>query len=129
MSKTAKRFTNFSDENFIGVYDKVEYKLKAGETMMFPSYLAEHFAKHLIDREINRLNRSTNTPTLRAEMMLKCLGEVEVEEENDEKVAVAILNKKIKAKAGLETPKVLEEEFEGLNEDKVEKSKIKTSKK
>lgn len=48
----AKRFYNFTTEDFIGMWDSVEYPVLAGESMMLPGYLADHFAKHLVNREM-----------------------------------------------------------------------------
>ena len=55
---TAKRFTNFSNEDFIGIWNKEQFPFKAGETMLLQGYLADHFAKHLVDRELGKLEIS-----------------------------------------------------------------------
>ena len=52
----AKRFTNFSDEDFSWKWNGVNYNFPAGETIMLQEYLVEHFAKHLIDRELHKAN-------------------------------------------------------------------------
>lgn len=44
-------FTNFTDKDFTGMWDKRLYPLKAGKSYYLPFYLAEHFAKHLAERE------------------------------------------------------------------------------
>jgi len=43
-------FTNINDKDFVGQWDGVPYPIKAGETKQFPKFLAEHLAKHLVDR-------------------------------------------------------------------------------
>lgn len=47
-------FTNFSEEEFEGRWNKKIWRLKAGRSYYLPFYLAEHFAKHLVNRELNK---------------------------------------------------------------------------
>ena len=47
-------FTNYSDEEFEGRWNKKVYRLKANKSYYLPFYLAEHFAKHLVNRELNK---------------------------------------------------------------------------
>lgn len=47
-------FTNFSDESFTGYWDGKPKTFKAGQSMYMPDYLASHFAKHLVNRELLR---------------------------------------------------------------------------
>lgn len=51
-------FTNWTDEDFEGVWDKKTYKFSQGKSYYLPFYLAEHFAKHLADREYNKVFNS-----------------------------------------------------------------------
>lgn len=90
--ETAKRFTNFSDETFIGVWDKQEYKIEAGETMMLQSYLAEHFAKHLIDKELTKEGIPTNRQDERKRLMNLCLGGESLKAESKEELETKMLN-------------------------------------
>lgn len=48
-------FTNFSNEDFTGYWDGKGKTFKAGQSMYMPDYLAQHFAKHLTNRELLRL--------------------------------------------------------------------------
>ena len=48
-------FTNFSDEVFYGKWAKRLYELKSKKAVYLPFYLAENFAKHLVNREITRI--------------------------------------------------------------------------
>ncbi len=43
-------FFNFTDMPFVGMWDKVEYPLAAGEKMKMEDWKAKHFAKHLVDQ-------------------------------------------------------------------------------
>lgn len=49
--KTAK-FTNFSDEAFVGYWDGKPHSFAPGISRFLPDYLAAHFAKHLTNREL-----------------------------------------------------------------------------
>lgn len=46
-------FTNWTDKDFTGMWNKKLYPLKPGKSYYLPFYLAEHFAKGLCDREYN----------------------------------------------------------------------------
>ncbi len=48
-------FTNFTDEMFEGQWNKKIWVLEAHDSYSLPFYLAQHFAKGLVDRELNRL--------------------------------------------------------------------------
>ena len=43
-------FFNTTDSDFVGVWDKVEYPISAGEKMRMEDWKARHFAKHLFDQ-------------------------------------------------------------------------------
>ena len=45
-------FTNWTDKDFEGQWNKKIYKLTAGKSYYLPFYLAEHFANYLINREM-----------------------------------------------------------------------------
>lgn len=49
--KTAK-FFNFTNQEFIGYWDGKGRKYPAGSSEFMPDYLAKHFAKHLVNREL-----------------------------------------------------------------------------
>ena len=70
----AIQFTNFSNETFTHAWDKQEYTFQPGQTIYLQDYLARHFAKHLIDRELNKLDRRTNDQLSRQAMLSKCFG-------------------------------------------------------
>lgn len=55
-------FTNFTSKEFIGYWDGKEKKFAPGQSVYMPDYLAEHFAKHLTNRELleKGLERSTS---------------------------------------------------------------------
>lgn len=54
-------FTNFSTEEFIGHWDGKPRKFAPGESLYMPTYLAEHFAKHLTNRELLKLGKERST--------------------------------------------------------------------
>ena len=46
-------FTNYTDKDFDGRWNKKTYRLKAKKSYYLPFYMAELFGKHLVDRELN----------------------------------------------------------------------------
>ena len=54
-------FHNFSGEPFTGYWNGKPKTFKAGERVYMPSYLAEHFAKHLANRELIRTGKEVYT--------------------------------------------------------------------
>ena len=56
MSTTAK-FVNFTEEEFTGYWDGKPHVYPAGASEFMPDYLAKHFAKHLVNRELLRVNK------------------------------------------------------------------------
>ncbi len=62
-------FKNFSNEEFTCSWNKVPYRFKPGQEMYVEDWKGEHFAKHLIDREINRIGGLTNDKVKRAEFI------------------------------------------------------------
>jgi len=47
-------FSNWSKEDFTATWEGSATTVKAGETKEFPEYLAYHFTKHFVDREMLR---------------------------------------------------------------------------
>jgi hypothetical protein len=43
-------FKNIDTEEFVGRYDGEDYPIQPGEIRYFPSFLSEHFCKHLIEK-------------------------------------------------------------------------------
>ena len=78
--------------------------------MYLEDYKAEHFAKHLVDRELNRLNIPTNNTAKRNELEALCFP---TDETVTSEVALDIEEKKKAKKI-----KKVEVEFEDLNENK-----------
>lgn len=102
---TAKRFTNFSDQDFSCSWNKEIYTVKAKETILLPGYLADHLAKHLIDRELTKEGVPTDRIPAREEKMQLCLGEVEIKTTSEEKLEVEMLNKQEDEAPKNEAPK------------------------
>ena len=53
-SQEVARFTNWSDESFSWKWAGEEATFEAGESRVMPIGLAEHFAKHLTNRELTK---------------------------------------------------------------------------
>lgn len=54
-------FHNFSIEAFTGYWNGKPKTFQPGEKVYMPAYLAEHFAKHLANRELIRAGKDTYT--------------------------------------------------------------------
>lgn len=70
----ARLFTNWTAEDFTHTWDGVEYTFKTGQSIYLQDYLANHFAKHLVDRELNKQGIPTNHFS-RESLVNKCFGE------------------------------------------------------
>lgn len=110
----AKKFKNWSSEEFTWKYDGVPHTFPAGMEIFLESPKADHFAKHLVDRELNKLGKPTNSP-MREELTVRCFPTEEVISQEQ----ALNINEEVKAKAkkGKPSKKVVEEEFADLNED------------
>lgn len=61
----AKLWKNFTDEDFSWKWDGIVYTFKAGQEIYLEDFKAEHFTRHLVDREINKL--ATLDPKVRTD--------------------------------------------------------------
>lgn len=50
-------FTNFTDQEFTGYWDGKGRKFSPGQSLHMPAYLAQHYAKHLVNRELLRADK------------------------------------------------------------------------
>ena len=92
----AVKFYNFTDEDFTCKWDGVPYTIKAGETIMFEDWKAETFAKHLIDRELNKKDIRTNNQQRRDELYNKIfILEKPIEAEDNASLQTKILNENV----------------------------------
>ena len=112
MSAQALRFKNFTDEDFTWSFDSVPHTFKAGETMFLESFKAAHFAKHLVDRELNRMGLSTSHILKRNELTALCYP--------SDEVVTPLEALQVNSKEEMKKPDV-EEEFEDLEDVSVEK--------
>ena len=99
-------FTNFSNDVFTHEWDKQQYTFQPGQTIYLQDYLARHFAKHLIDREINRIDRNTSDILLREQMMKRCVAGTSTPTASAVQIETEILNKN---EIGASEPEVDEE--------------------
>ncbi len=72
MASQALKFKNFTDRDFTWSFDSIPYTFKAGESIYLEDFKAKHFAKHLVDRELDRLNIPTSRIDKREELEAKC---------------------------------------------------------
>lgn len=59
-------FNNWTSNDFIGMWGGQETLIKTGETKEFPMYLAYHFTKHLVDREMGRDGKEGSMSSMEA---------------------------------------------------------------
>lgn len=52
-------FSNWSKDDFTGVWAGVATVVKSGEVRELPMYLAYHFTKHFVDREMTKDGKSS----------------------------------------------------------------------
>ena len=131
MERTAKQFVNWTNEDFSFKWDGVPYEVKAGQSMNLPDYLADHAAKHLTDREMQKddgLVAGMYSDLAREPFLKKCFGEITVSPDNDTAAEVAALNQEVKpvnevkpVEKPIKEVKPIEpakeEVFEGLNDE------------
>lgn len=107
----AKKFKNWTAEDFSWKWDGIVHNFPAGMEIFLEGVKADHFAKHLTDRELNGLGKPTNSP-LRPELVAKCFPSDEVVSEAQ---ALNIREEaKVKAKRGKKAEVKAEEEFPDL---------------
>lgn len=139
-NSTMVLFTNFSDEDFSHAHGGMMHSFKAGQEVYLEEEKAHHFAKHLIDRELNKLSEEKNeeirkkatnlweanghyvdltkNEQMRKEMMKKCLSDISSEDvDEDMPVDVQVKNKNMKSeKTKRASVKKEEQEFAELKE-------------
>lgn len=116
-------FFNFTNEDFTGSWDSVTQTIKAGERIPMEDWRAAHYAKHLVNRELNKIGgdfvnfTSPKVPQDVPEFWNRFKQAVIENDETPEvtpaeaDMAVAAATKKAKAKKAKS-----EDEFEGLKE-------------
>lgn len=96
-------FTNWTDEDFVGMWNNEPYLLAKKTSRFYPEYLATHFAKHLTDREMNKAKVTTDHFS-RKEYLDKCFTEV-IEASSAAAVNDLILNQPKQEEKVVEEPK------------------------
>lgn len=124
MAKEVKSvvFKNFDREEFVCSWDGTPYRFPPGKEMYVEDWKAEHFAKHLIDKIMNRNNQITSNKFVRDQLLPQALPpetSISTEEALDlnarEKLAEVKAEEKVEEiKKKKTSKKVVEEEFEGL---------------
>ena len=91
---SAVLFHNYSSQDFSHTWDKESYAFPAHQSMMLPSYLADHFAYHLAVRELYK--RLGNSALVNANMIeeekKKCFQGVETVASSQTKLEVQMMN-------------------------------------
>ena len=85
-------FTNWTDQSFTWTWANVPYTFHVGQSVYIEDYLANHFAKHLVDRELFKQKKQTNDQT-RDELLKKCIQDNStIEAASPEKLAMDTMN-------------------------------------
>lgn len=106
------KFTNFSNEDFTWTWNKVPYTFPAREFRFMETNIANHFAKHLINRELLKKGRENDTsPKVQAEnvyfmeLYKKAIEGVDTAEgADDTALEQEVIDREMKAKLGLKQP-------------------------
>jgi len=118
-------FKNFTDEEFVCSWDSVPYRFAPGKEMYVEDWKAAHFAKHLVDRVMNKKGLITSNKIERDELLKQALPDgisLTQDEAFDLHAREEVAEKVAEVKAKKTSRKVVvEEEFEGLNTAKAEK--------
>lgn len=105
----ARKFKNWTDEDFKWKWDGVEYAFPAGQETFLEDFKADHFASHLVDREMNKMNNGRGEPlsnlVVRNRLLAQCFPLVEAVTPAE----ALNLNEEVKTKK-----KKVEPEFEDL---------------
>ena len=105
----ARKFTNWTDEDFTWKFDGVSYTFKAGQEIFLEDNKANLFALHLVDREMTKRGVVTSMQNVRNELTAKCYPSDEVV------TPMEALNLNEMAKEKTKGKKKVEKEFEDLN--------------
>ena len=105
----AIQFFNFSDEDFTWKFDGIGYTFKAGQTMFLEDFKANHFAQHLVDRELDKLGQSTGKSLMRDQLTAQCFP--------SDEVVTPLEAMQVNEKAKVKKVKKEVVEFEDLSED------------
>lgn len=138
----AKYFKNSSQEQFIGVWNKKKTIIEPGEKVLLEGYLADHFAKHFVDRELTKNASKTNAINDRKKILAECLQDagINYRDEDDFKIKIGKIDgekdneisklkkelKNVKSKSKDKTP---EDDFEKQKELKNNVKQTKITKK
>lgn len=127
-------FTNWTTEDFTGMWEGNATLVKAGATIELPMYKAYIFCKHLVDREMNRDGRETQIGIDEARLVYEAKTIAEITGGTDSP-ALATLKEQIRAEVEAEltakeapieeasSAPVSEEEFADLKEEVVTDTK------
>lgn len=114
MSGQAVLFVNFTKEDFSYPYGGISETFKAGSSRWLEQGQAMHFAKHLVDKELNRLEIRTDDPRAREKLLKKCF--VEGSEIKSDKVETEVLNRNKESEKTEDKTKVVEHPKESKKE-------------
>ena len=100
-------FTNFSDTAFTHTWNTVPYTFQPGVTIMVEDWKADHFAKHLIDRELTKAKIVTSNLVERDKMYVRCVAVTDAPPMEQSQADTELLNRnaitnEVKPKQGMD---------------------------
>lgn len=120
MTMEAKLFKNYTDEVFTWKFNGMVHTFQPGQEIYLEDFKADHFAKHLVDRELTKANIQTNNEQARKQLTAKCFPVAEVVTSEE----ALNLNTKKEKKSEVKEEKEFEELEEVTTEIKEEKPKV-----
>lgn len=105
-------FKNFSNEPFVCSWDSIPYHFAAGQEMYVEDWKAEHFTKHLVNRELDKKGIITSNKTARTQLEKLAMP---IYEDIPSISAEEIIDANEQKKRGRPRKVVVEEEFADLN--------------
>jgi hypothetical protein len=95
-------FSNWTNEDFVGMFAGVPTLIKAGEVLEVPQHKAYLFTRHLVNREMMKANKDIelDNPDSRRPFEDKTIAEITAGVDSP---AMAILKKKIKDEIEVES--------------------------
>lgn len=88
----AVKFINWTNEDFTWKWGGEPTTIKANESIWMQDWKADHFAKHLADRELSKAGLPTDHFT-KAEIISKTISESGVEVANSDTLETELLNR------------------------------------
>lgn len=109
-----KTFFNWTEKDFEYLWDGAPYRFKAGESRLLPDGVADHFAKHLADKEMNDRDINPGKLHIRQQFIHKALVGPVSAEMTAEQMAIATAESAAKQESGVSEKEEVKRELDAL---------------